>query len=154
MKENTYNKKHSAFDTAVYFVSIKDRTIKEMRDKLIDKGYDDDEIENAIDKMLYYGYLNDKKYASLYISCNKGKKGKKLITNELISKGIDKEDIQDAFEVADLDEASVVKAIYDRRFKDMDIEDPKTRRKITSYFLRRGFSYDSINIIFLTHWVK
>lgn len=151
MKDKAYNKRYTAFDTAIYYISLKDRTTKEIYNKLEDKGYGEDEINTAIEKLLYYRYLDDKKYAFSYIKSNIDKKGIRLITSELMAKGVDKQDILEVLEEIDVDEASTVKEIYNRRFVDMDINDQRQRRKVVSYFLRRGFTYDTINIIFLTH---
>ena len=151
MKDKAYNKRYTAFDTAIYYISLKDRTTKEIYNKLEDKGYGEDEINTAIGKLLYYRYLDDKKYALSYIKSNIDKKGIRLITSELMAKGVDKQDILEVLEEIDVDEASTVREIYNRRFVDMDIKDQRQRRKVVSYFLRRGFTYDTINIIFLTH---
>ena len=151
MKEKAYNKRYTAFDTAIYYISLKDRTTKEIYNKLEDKGYGEDEINTAIEKLLYYRYLDDKKYVFSYIKSNIDKKGIRLITSELMAKGVDKQDILEVLEEIDVDEASTVREIYNRRFVDMDIKDQRQRRKVVSYFLRRGFTYDTINIIFLTH---
>lgn len=151
MKDKAYNKRYTAFDTAIYYISLKDRTTKEIYNKLEDKGYGEHEINTAIEKLLYYRYLDDKKYALSYIKSNINKKGIRLITSELMAKGVDKQDILRALEETDVDEASTVREIYNRRFVDMDMKDQRQRRKVVSYFLRRGFTYDTINIIFLTH---
>lgn len=150
MKGKAVQGKYSAFDTALYYLSFKDRTIKELSDKLNEKGYSEEDISIAIDKLLYYEYLNDKSYALSYIKGNIKKKGIKLITNELMSKGIAKQDILDALdelEVFDLDEGSIVRDIFDRRFTDVDMSDQKQRRRVIAYFLRRGFSYEAVNCL-------
>lgn len=153
--------KYSAFDTAVYFLTFKDRTEKELRDKLTEKGYSDSEIDIAIAKLSDYGYINDAHYTFLYIKSNINNKGIKLISYELYKKGINRELIceqydeyleslacDETFDVNNPEtniEYGIVKNIFEKRFKGYDLNEDKNIRKIKSYFLRRGFKLENIN---------
>ncbi|MBO5387869.1 MAG: regulatory protein RecX [Lachnospiraceae bacterium] len=134
----------SAFDKAVNLLAFKDRTTQEIIQKLKEKGYSDDDIEETVDKLSYYGYLNDQNYTISYIKDNASKKGKKLITNELSKKGVDKSVIDFACEEVEIDELSSIDYIISHRFSDANFKDEKTYRRIVNYFLRRGFTYDNI----------
>jgi regulatory protein len=144
---NTY----SAFDTAAYFLSFKDRTVKELTDKLREKKYSEAEIDDAISKLLHYGYLDDKRYTAAYIRSNQNRKGINLIKRELYSKGVARSVVDDFLESRETDlysEKEVVRDIYNRRFLGVDICDVRQKRKIYSYFQRRGFSFEVIkNVI-------
>lgn len=155
--------KYSAFDTATYYLSFKDRTEKEIRDKLIEKGYSESEIDTSISKLLEYGYINDAHYTFLYIKSNIYKKGIKLIKNELAKKGISKELVDEQYDIY-LDseepekidntyelEFEVVNSIFERRFINIELNDDKNIRKVNSYFLRRGFKYEIVNKVIKNH---
>lgn len=145
--KNKSNSVYSAFDTAAYYLSFKDRTVEEIRKKLEEKEYDAYQISDAIEKLIYYRYLDDKKYAMAYIRCNCKKKGIKLIKSELLAKGIERNLLSEVLESMDFDtddELDAVRNIYDHRFSDLDLKDVKQKKKVYSYFQRRGFSYDSI----------
>lgn len=138
---------HSAFDTAIHYIAFKDRTVKEIQDKLREKGYSSHDIEKAIEKLSYYGYLNDENYALAYIRSNVNKKGMKRINMELLRKGIDHSVIMDASENidADIDEVCTIQQMMERRYGDADFRDEKEKRRIYSFFIRRGFSYENIS---------
>lgn len=134
----------TAFDKAVNLLAFKDRTTYEIRQKLSERGYSSNDIQDAVEKLTYYGYLNDKNYTISYIRDNTSKKGKRLIDNELIQKGIDKSVLADSYELVDVDELSTVEEIYVRRYASSDISDDKGYRRVVGYFLRRGFTYDTV----------
>ncbi|MBQ8317774.1 MAG: regulatory protein RecX [Lachnospiraceae bacterium] len=141
----------SAFDKAVNLLTFKDRTVKELEDKLKEKGYNSGEIDEAIDKLSYYGYLNDENYALSYIKDNASKKGVRLLIKELQDKGVDKFIIDDVIEEyidADtIDENAVISNIVNRRFYNVNFNDDKVRRRVINYLLRRGFRYDSVKAV-------
>lgn len=155
--------KYSAFDTALYYLSFKNRTQKEIKDKLIEKGYSESEIDKSISKLLEYGYIDDSHYTFLYIKSNINKKGIKLIKNELINKGILKEVVDEQYSVYLENEISddvcnnndfeynTVNEIFERRFYSIDLTDEKNLRKVNSYFIRRGFKYEIVNKVIKNH---
>ncbi|MBQ9278978.1 MAG: regulatory protein RecX [Lachnospiraceae bacterium] len=140
---------YSAFDTAVYLLTFKSRTSKEIVDKLKSKGYSDCEIDKAMDKLLEYNFINDESYTLSYIKSNVNKKGIKLIYRELAEKGIDKslaEEKADELSAADMEEEKI-EDIFKRRFISSDLSDIKVRNRVQSFFLRRGFSFEKISKI-------
>lgn len=134
----------SAFDKAVNLLAFKDRTVQEIRQKLNEKGYSSEDIEDTVEKLSYYGYLNDQNYTISYIKDNTSKKGKKLIINELNQKGVEKTVITEVYESMDVDEIDTIKRLVERRFQALDFNDDKSYRRVVGYLLRRGFSYDNI----------
>lgn len=136
---------YSAFDTAINYISFKDRTVKEIQDKLREKGYSSYDIEKAVEKLRYYGYLNDSNYALSYIRSNMNKKGMKRINMELLQKGIDRSTITDISEEVEIDEVSIIGQMIERRYGDIDFENEKEKRRIFNSFIRRGFCYENIS---------
>lgn len=136
---------YSAFDTAVYYITFKDRTKKELSDKLKEKGYSSHEIEESIGKLLEYGYINDENYAFSYIKDNINKKGLGRISMELLRKGIDKDIVCSKLDLFEENEADVIGELMSRRYKNSDFNDDSERRRIYSYFARRGFKYENIS---------
>ena len=134
----------SAFDKAVNLLAFKDRTTQEITKRLKENGYSSDEIEETVEKLSYYGYLNDENYTISYIKDNTSKKGKKLIANELSHKGIQKDIISDILSNSEIDEVSTIRDIMERRYKDADLNDEKVYRRLVGFFLRRGFSYENV----------
>ena len=122
--------RYSAFDTAVYYITFKDRTVKELRDKLIDKGYSHAEVDDSINLLLEYGYLNDANYALSYIRSNSNNKGINRIRMELTRKGIDKSVISDATENVDFNETDTILDIMNRKYCNINFSDEKAVRRM------------------------
>ncbi len=80
----------STFDLALNYLTYKPRTEKEIRDYLKKKKIKKDIIENTIEKLKEYNYINDREYVKLYLKNNHlGKRfGLKKIKYDLIKRGI------------------------------------------------------------------
>ena len=137
----------NARDYALYLIEVRDRTEKELREKLTAKGYSEEQIEDTAEFLKSYGYLDDKRYASHFIhdAINLKKWGKIRIRTELLRKGIDREAVEFAIEDAFSEiEDDRVLSIMERRFKDSDYSNMKERTRIFNFFMRRGFTPDEI----------
>lgn len=139
--------RYSAFDTAIYTISFKDRTEKELRAKLTQKGYDEKETELAIERLIDYGYVSDRRYAEMYIRQQHTKKGYRLLKRELIEKGIDRELVEELYDSLNVDEEQLLEQVFQKRYSGADLNDEKTYRKAFSYLVRRGFSTEEVRRI-------
>ncbi|MBP3622211.1 MAG: regulatory protein RecX [Lachnospiraceae bacterium] len=142
---NNSKVRYSAFDTALYYITFKDRTKKEISTKLKEKGYSDLDIEEAILKLKEYGYINEENYAFSYIKSNITKKGSKLISMELMNKGVSNEIIREQLLEFEEREEDVIGNILESRYAETDFSDERALRRVYSYFARKGFRYDSIS---------
>ena len=90
--------KANAFDKAAAYLSAQPRTQWEVRKYLKQKEYDTSEIDDAVEQLLEYGYLDDLEYCRSYIrvAAEKGK-GQKKIRQELEARGIGRETMEKAF---------------------------------------------------------
>lgn len=132
---------------ALRLITHKDRTEKELRTKLNEKGYDENTIEDEIAFLKDYGYINDQDYARRFINdaLNLKKWGKIRVISELSRRGIDREVIDSAVENAFLEEdGNRVKEQIEIRFKNSDFSNIKERNRIFNYFLRRGYTAEEI----------
>ena len=75
-------------------------TAFQLREKLEAGGYPKKIIEEAIDYVASFGYVNDSQYAMDFIEYNKEKKSKNRIFMDLYKKGISKELIEEAWKDA------------------------------------------------------
>jgi regulatory protein len=83
------------------------KTKKQVRDYLKTKGYVPAVINEVLDKLNEYSFIDDEQYAQEYIRCSAKNKGKRRIENELKQKGVAEElikqktaDIENEFESA------------------------------------------------------
>ncbi len=134
-------------DYALYLIEFKDRTEKELREKMRGKGYEENSIEDEIEFLKNYGYIDDSRYATHFVhdAINIKKWGKIRIRTELSRKGIDRETIDNAIEDAfcEVGDDLVISQMR-TRFKNSDFSNIKERTRIFNFFMRRGFSPDEI----------
>ena len=128
-------------------ITIKDRTKKELYEKLKQKGYDENTISQEITFLEEYGYINDSSYTQKFINdcVNIKKWGSKRIYSELIRKGIDREIIEDLLNRDD--EEEILMSEFQKLFKNSDLSNIKERRRIFGFFMRRGFKSSSIQYV-------
>lgn len=134
-------------DYCLKLITVKDRTQKEIRTKLKEKNFDENIIEEEIEFLLNYGYINDKRYAEHFTgdAINIKKWGKSRIRMELLRKGIDRDIIDNAIEKA-FEEADDERLFMEmeKRFSGADFSNMKERTRIFNFYLRRGFSPEEI----------
>lgn len=137
----------SARDYALKIVEFKDRTEKEVREKLTQKGYDEIVIEDEIEFLKSYGFINDSRYALRFTNdaINLKKWGKARIKAELLKKGVEREIVENAIEDAfcEVDDDRLFSEMQ-KRFKNSDFGNIKERTRIFNFYMRRGFSPDEI----------
>jgi len=124
-------------------------TSKEIRDKLLERGYMDEIIQEVIATMERYGYVNDQFYAEEWIRSrmNAKPKGKIALRQELYRKGVDKSIIEDALSEAfdDSKENDMALDLAKRKVKSYgDSEPAVVKRKLQGFLLRRGFRYETV----------
>lgn len=137
----------SARDYALKVIGFKDRTEKEIREKLTQKGYDEIIIEDETEFLKSYGFINDLRYTERFThdAINIKKWGKARIKTELLRKGIEREIIENTIEdiFSELDDDRIFTEMQ-KRFKNSDFSNMKERTRIFNFYLRRGFSPDEI----------
>ena len=125
------------------------RSIKEMAQRLKQKGHRGFIIAQAIDELKEKDFLDDKVFAKLWIGDRISLKpsGKNLIVRELRSKGLDDESINAAFNEYEgaFDEYEIARPLARRKLGQMKgVEGEKAKKKLLDFLSRRGFSYNTI----------
>lgn len=139
----------TAMNKALFYLSRADKTVKQMSDYLARKGYNRQVIEQTVEKLKDYGYLNDQAYAKRWVKENieQGKAGEYLIKHQLIGKGIDRETAETVLEsVSEEDRiqaARLLKAKYEKRYA--KYAEREKNAKLYQALARKGFSYDIIS---------
>lgn len=124
----------SAYRDALNYISSSMRTIKEVKDKLYRLGYTTVVVDEAVQKMLGYAYLDDRDYATRYVDMYRDNKGKIRIRHELKAKGVSEDIIEDA--LSDFDE-------YAPALREAEKYSSRVRgdkKKIFNHLLVRGYS--------------
>jgi len=148
---NPEKARQKTFDRAVNLLTYKARSIKELRERLLEKDWTTEQIvDEVIEKLKSYGYLNDEVFAKSLASSQLRQKpiGKRLLQQKLSQKKLDKETVENALEKAfeeTPEDELIDRAIAKRlRLKGK----PTTRedaKKFYDYLLRQGFAYDLVS---------
>lgn len=125
----------------------RDRTEKELRDKLKDSVNDEQSIDDAVNYVRAFGYVDDYNYARDYLYFKKSKKSYKMIRRELREKGISSEILDFVFEEAgNQNREDLVPHVkkYIRKFETLDAN---AKRKTCVHFCRKGYPADMVRDI-------
>lgn len=121
---------------------------KELRDKLVLKGYDDHIIKRTINFLREYNLLNDTNYAKMYVKDRSRNQGKNKIKYKLIQKGIDENIIEEELNKIDKDE--IKKVVYEMALKKYRVlskrenDNYKLTQKLYRFLMGKGYDYDLI----------
>lgn len=138
-------------DRAVNLLTYKPRSIKELRERLLEKDWTNEQIvDETIEKLKYYGYLDDAQFAKSFAASQIRQKpvGKRVLKQKLAQKKLDRETVEAAVEQA-LEETPEEEIIERAIAKRLRLKGkPETRedaKKFYDYLLRQGFSYDLVS---------
>lgn len=124
-------------------------TKKQMHDKLIRGFYPEQVICKAIEYLKSYGYIDDMRYARDYVEYHSSTKSRRRIEQDLIQKGVAKQEIQKAFqnwetEGGEIDESALIHEWIRKRKYDVYTTDLKEKQKMAVFLFRKGFDAESI----------
>jgi len=141
-----------AFNVAANFLKTRERSKKEIRDKLKMKEYLPSVIEKVLEKLERLNIVNDKRFAEMFVRdrTRLNPKGRRALQMELAQKGIDKKTIEEVLlETFSEDvEAESLKKIFEKAEKKYSgFEDQEKKQKIIKYLFSKGFSWDIIESI-------
>ena len=127
-----------AVEAALRLLTVRPRTEKELRDRLRQKGYEPSAIDDAIERIEGWGYLDDAAFARLWVAnrTEHRPRGKRMLTQELRQKGVDRETIAETIDEAEIDEVAAAIVVAEKSARKMSSLDP--------IVARRGFDYGTI----------
>lgn len=135
---------------AVKLLAAKPRSVLELRERLLEKLWTDENIvDEVIEKLKEYKYLDDEQFARDFAMSKLRQKpiGKRRLQQTLSHKKLDKETVEAAIENAleTLPENELIGLAIEKRLRLKG--KPETRedmKKFYDHLLRQGFSYDLI----------
>lgn len=138
-------------ERAVRLLAAKARSIGELRERLLEKQWTNEEIvETVLQKLEDYKFVDDERFAHDFAASKLRQKpvGKRKLQQTLQQKQLDKETVQHALEQVyeetpevDLIEEAIKKRI---RLKGLPKDRDETK-KFYDYLMRQGFSYGLIS---------
>lgn len=127
-------------------------TRHQLKEKLKQGFYPEAVVEEALDYVASFHYIDDDRYASDYIRYNQERKSRKCIELDLLKKGVGKETIRKAWEQWEedgnvQDETAQIRHLLEKRHFDIENADAKERQKTFAFLMRKGFSAENIRKI-------
>lgn len=133
---------------AFLFLKFRQRSEKELRQRLEKKKFSEEIIEKAISFLKDKGFIDDNYFAKSWIESRINKPlGIRRLKQELIIKGVDKAIIDSLINEIknNYSEEEIVIRIAKDRFNKLKGCDPeKAIKRIYAYLLRRGFSPETV----------
>jgi len=135
---------------AVKLLAAKPRSVGELRERLLEKNWTNDEmVSGVLEKLKEYGYLDDAKYAAdLALSKLRQKpQGKRRLQQAMSRKKLDRETLDAAIDTAftKMPENQLIDLAIEKRLRVKG--KPGTRedtKKFYDHLLRQGFSFDLV----------
>ncbi|GGB51026.1 regulatory protein RecX [Oceanisphaera marina] len=130
---------------ALGLLSRRDHSRLELSQKLRQRQFDVELIEQALDKLEQQQWLSDHRFAVVQVRQHIFKKhGPLRIRMELKRKGVNEAYIEQALAEEDPDWFELALVCYQSRFRNRDIPDIKEKAKRMRYLQSRGFNSDQI----------
>ncbi len=143
-----------AKSVALRFLARRQRTEKEVRDKLREREFGDEEIRTTIEKLQELGFLNDQEFARSYIrhQLTLRPKGKILLKRQLLRLGVAKDladsALDEAFQETGQEPSALEAAQKFLKKSQKSKDDPrKAKQKLAAFLMRRGFSWDVVSSV-------
>lgn len=134
------------FERAVNLLTYRARSVEELRGRLMEKSWSDAAIvDQVIEKLRGYGYLNDQEFARDFAQARLRQKpvGRRVLQQKLRLKKLDSAIVEraldESFEV--MPERDLIVEAIERRVRGRGLpESREDQKKLFDYLMRQGFS--------------
>lgn len=141
-----------AKDIAFKFLEKTMKTESQLRDKLLEKEFDQFTIDRVVLLLNEYKLLDDHRYALQFLTEKLRTRGLKKVTFELHQKGISKEVLNEVLETMDtgsIEDESCFK-VADKKFREIQKKETdhyKQKNKLYAFLAGKGYDYETINSV-------
>jgi len=140
----------SAYLDALHLLARRELTVKQLRERLIDREHDRDDIDRAVEHLLETKALDDTRVAAAYVRTAlkvKGR-GRLRIQRELQEMGIERDVATNALAEAfgDVDERALIAAAIKKKLRGKPkISTSAEYARVYQFLMRQGFSPAGVN---------
>lgn len=144
---------HKATESALGLLEVRPRARREIATRLRQKGYEEQVINQVVEKLVRLELLDDTQFAAQWVEAKTrvtGSRpiGRRRLTQELFQKGVAKEEIEAAVErVTDDDEIALARAAAKKKVREIPADPAGLRmekQKLIAFLQRRGFGWDTV----------
>lgn len=127
----------------------RDYTVYQLVTKLKQGFYPEETIDAAVSYVSSFGYVDDIRYAKSYIGYTGQTKSRRQIENDLLRKGISRENIRQAYmqcseEDGFTEEEELIRKLLEKKHFDRHSATYEECRKMVGFLYRKGFVLDNI----------
>jgi len=137
---------------ALMLLSYRDRSEKEIKERLERKGFEDEYIKAVIGEFKEKGLIDESKFARIlkedainrkYLSINSAKQ-------HIVKKGIPKDVVEQIFSEEKIDDTETARRLIERRMKMLETHSKnEIAKKLYNLLIRKGYSYEIIRKILI-----
>jgi regulatory protein len=130
---------------ALNLLAHRGRSEKELRQRLRQKGFTPDAIDEAIRRVVDWGYLDDERFAAAWVEQRQTSRprSRRALAYELREKGVDREIIETTIDEAEIDEVTDARRLAaDKWRKERGLEPDMRRQRTAAFLARRGYGWD------------
>ncbi|SFC55943.1 recombination regulator RecX [Clostridium uliginosum] len=135
-------------DSAIRMIEKSYKTEKQVKDKLVLKGYDNDAILKAMEFLKQYNLLDDVNYTKLFVKDKLKSQGSNKIKYSLMQKGVCKELIEEELNNIDKEhEISTAMNLAQKKLliiKKSESDNYKISSKLYRFLISKGYGYDVV----------
>lgn len=136
-----------ARESALRLISYRDRSVSEIRKRLLGNDFPEDIVIEVVDHFSRVGLLDDGKFSRDWVKSRTASKpmGRARLAWELTGKGVDAPTVEQA--LSGLDESteySLALSLAEKKAGKSDRGDPSLKNRMASFLRRRGFDWDVI----------
>ena len=152
----SYGKKmrlQEARDSANRLLGFRMRSIFEMKRRLKEKDFDQEEIDYTIQNLINKNFLNDEEFGKAFVKekVQNKKIGPRALKKEIYQHNLRTEltesliqEVYDEYNPKELIESHLVK----KRIKKKTLINKKDKKRLTDFLIRKGFYWDSIRDVY------
>ncbi|RIY37426.1 regulatory protein RecX [Psittacicella gerlachiana] len=140
-------KLHDPYEYLIYLLSRKEYSLAQLRQKLKDKGYPEEESQAALEVVVQKKYQSDARFAESFLH-DQGLAGfgPQTISQKLRLKGVSEAIIQQTLEESEFNWEQQAFIYFVRKgFAQLDLQDFKVRAKMQRNMLSKGYDFSHIN---------
>ena len=143
--KKTGSQNRTVRECALALLEFRDRTERELRQKLKEREYSAEEINETVLFLKEYRYLDDEAYVDRYIRSCAARKSRRQIRADLERKGVSREIIDLQLQEKTVDEDSQIRKLLQKKgYVPGKRLEPAEYRRIMGALGRRGFSGEAI----------
>jgi len=154
-------KDSSARDRAIRFLEARDRSCKEVKERLLRAGEVEEDVQDAVEWLEELGYLDDRRFAATLagekvragwgphrIRAELLRKGvARSIVGEIVGEGYQAEVFVNVAGGEEGVEDRLVNLVQRRYRRDLERDPEKGRNKVAGFLARRGHDWDLVNSV-------